>query len=221
MVLAERAFREHPIERHPLFVALEEDRLPEAVARRVACQIFHVVDHFPRLIAALLAALDDYRLRLPLVDNLYAEHGRMDPRRVHVETYRAFLEALGVDDDAVRHSRPSIGVVAYNRALLDLCMHQPAPEALAALGAVEETVARTSPIVGRWAARRGLHRAAGASAHFSEHEELDLRHAQEIYEIAGRLTNAQTRPLVLQGLELGRYYHCRLYTDLLAEAVQS
>jgi hypothetical protein len=138
----------------------------------------------------------------------------MDVARVHVETYRAFLEGLGVDREALARSRPAICVLAYDRALFDLCLHHPRAEGLGALGVVEEIVARVSPVVAR-----SVRAARGNTSlgHFADHEVLDLSHADEIYELASGEADAHL-PLVLQGMRLGWYYHRRLYTDLLAMA---
>jgi pyrroloquinoline quinone (PQQ) biosynthesis protein C len=208
-------FRADPIEKHPLFFALEAGDFSTAEVRQLGLQIFHVVDCFPRFLAAILTNLTDHRLRMPLVENLYCEHGRMDPTLVHVQTYRTFLRSLGVDDAAIAASLPGIPVIAYNRAVLDLCLHHAAAEGLGALGVIEEIVARVSPIVSRYAARQlGLQPAE--RGHFADHEVLDVRHADEIYALAAELYQGASRGDVDQGLQLGMYYHRRLYSDLFA-----
>ena len=106
--------------------------------RIIGLQIFHVVDHFPRFLAALLTSIPDYRMRMPLVENLFEEHGRMSEKAVHVETYRDFLKSLGLSAKDIEASRPLIPVIAYNRAVTDLCLHHPFPEGLGALGVIEE-----------------------------------------------------------------------------------
>jgi pyrroloquinoline-quinone synthase len=212
---ARQLFERDPIERHPLFVELGAGRLSVDRVRVIALQIHHVVDHFPRLLAALLANLADYRMRMPLVENLFEEHGRMDPARVHVVTYGTFLDGLGIDRRAIAESRPAIPVLAYNRAVLDLCLHQPHAEGLGALGVIEEIVARVSPVVARHV--RTMRGADGSLGHFSDHEVLDLSHADEIYELASRaVALGEDREAVVRGMRLGWYYHRRLYSDLLA-----
>jgi pyrroloquinoline quinone (PQQ) biosynthesis protein C len=214
---ARELFERDPIERHPLFVELAGGDLSLDQVRSVALQIHHVVDHFPRLLAAMLANMRDHRLRMPLVENLFEEHGRMDPARVHVETYRAFLEGLGIDRHAIARSEPAICVLAYNRAVLDLCFHHPQAEGLGALGIIEEIVARVSPVVARIV--RSMREGGGSLVHFSDHEVLDLTHADEIYELASQaVLLGENRETVILGMRLGWYYHRRLYADLLAMA---
>lgn len=215
VAFARSLFEASPIELHPLFAALEQGRLNPDEVRRIAIEIHHVVDHFPRLLAALLSSLPHWTLRMTLTENLFEEHGRMQPARVHVETYRAFLVGLGVDPEALAVARPSIPVIAYNRAVLDLCLHHPCAEGLGALGVIEEIVARASPLVARFC-RSHSEGSNPSFGHFSDHQELDPTHAEELYEIAARVAAAEGLGRVRQGMELGFYYHMRLYTDLLA-----
>ena len=71
---ARALFESDPIERHPLLLALAAGELAADEVRSAAIQIGHVVDHFPRLLAAILSNLSDWRLRMPLVQNLFEEH---------------------------------------------------------------------------------------------------------------------------------------------------
>jgi pyrroloquinoline quinone (PQQ) biosynthesis protein C len=204
-------FESDPIEAHPLFERLRHDALSPPAARAIALDIFHVVSHFPRFLSAVLTTLHDHRLRMRLVENLYNEHGAMDPARVHVVTYRTFLRELGLSDADIDSHQPALGAVVYVRAVLALCQREQPAEALATLAVIEEIVARVSPIVGRWGARQGAH----DDSHFGVHEELDLTHADEIYELAGHFWGSHEAE-VRRGLALGMYYQRRLYTDLLA-----
>jgi pyrroloquinoline quinone (PQQ) biosynthesis protein C len=200
---------------HPLFRALENDELDAAGVQRVAIDVFHVVAAFPRFLSALLTNLEDWSLRMELVENLFEEHGRMKPEHVHVVTFQSFLTAIGIPPAVVGASRPGLPALCYTRAMLDLCGRQPAPEAIGALAVVEEIVSRVSPRVAAF----GWARSGGApvGSHFGVHEVVDVTHAEELYAVALRLP-AEAQPAVAQGMELGMYYHRRLYDDLLREA---
>lgn len=212
---ADQLFARQPIEAHPFVEALRHDRLEIEQARIIALQIYHVVDSFPRFLAALLAKVPSWQLRMPLVENLFEEHGRMDPKAVHVETYKLSLAALDLTSADLEASRPSISVLAYTRAVTDLCLHYPYPEGLGALGVIEEIVARVSPIVAGYFRRRTHTAEQGDLVHFQDHEVLDITHANELYELASRAWEAGHQDAVERGLELGMYYHRRLYTDLI------
>ncbi|UYZ11690.1 MULTISPECIES: TenA family transcriptional regulator [Brevibacillus] len=211
--LAQQLFARHEVERHPLFLALHDQTFSSAQAKEAALQIYHVVEHFPRFLSAILTNLPDYRLRMPLVENLFEEHGRINAAHVHLETYKLFLRGIGVTDAEREASRPIIPVLAYNRAVTDLCLHYPYPEGLAALGVIEEIVARVSPLVGAYAA--SAYGGTADLAHFTDHETLDVTHANEIYEVVAQVYAGDNKPLVERGMQLGMYYHTRLYTDIL------
>jgi pyrroloquinoline quinone (PQQ) biosynthesis protein C len=216
---ARELFGSSPIERHPFLSRLGEGAFSHEQAQRAAVEIYHVVDHFPRLLAALLANLPQWTWRMALVENLFEEHGRMEPARVHVETYKVFLTGLGVELEELAVARPAIPVIAYNRAMLDLCLHHPYAEGLGALGVVEEIVARASRLVARFCRERSEQAGPTGSwsmlGHFADHEVLDLTHAHEIYTIAAQAARVEGQAPVRRGMELGWYYHRRLYSDIL------
>lgn len=205
------------IESHPLLQALATDRLSPTEAQAVALDVFFVVRCFPQFLAGLISNLSDYRPRMPLVENLFEEHGRMKHAAVHEETFRLFLTGLGVEEERLAKSEPSIPALAYCRAMLSLCRSEPAPEALGALGVVEEIVARVSPLVSKYGLRHQLG-AHASSAHFGVHEVLDLRHAEEIYELAARSTSDSPERWnqVTRGINMGIYLQRRLYSDLIS-----
>jgi pyrroloquinoline quinone (PQQ) biosynthesis protein C len=211
-------FASQRVEQHALFLLLEGDRLTVDEARAIGLDIFHVVDAFPRFLAAVLTHIGDYRERMNLVENLYAEHGRMREEQVHVVTYRSFLHALGLSDAQIDASEPGLAAQAYVRALLALCGREEPAEALGALGVIEEVVARVSPIVGRYGSR-GLRAGASMGSHFSVHEALDLSHADEIYRLAAHTCARGLENDVRRGIALGFYYQTRLYTDLVSSRV--
>jgi len=212
-------FKQEPVEQHPLFTALATGKLGEAQIHEAALQIYHVVLHFPRFLSAILTNIDDYQTRMPLVENLYEEHGRLNAAYVHSETYRQFLTGIGLGDDAIRSSGPIVPVIAYNRAVTDLCLHYPSSEGLAALGVIEEIVARVSPLVARFALGH-FKKEDPSLFHFTSHETLDLSHSAEIYELVEQRWHPANETAIRRGLALGMYYHRRLYDDILTHITQ-
>jgi pyrroloquinoline-quinone synthase len=206
-------FSGQPIEQHPFFTAIQRGRLSERQIKEAALQIYHVVLYFPRFLSAILTNIPDYQTRMPLVENLFEEHGKMKEPFVHSETYRNFLLGIGLTETEIRKSEPNIPVIAYNRAIVDLCLHHPFLEGLSALGVIEEIVARVSPIVGQFA-RIEYGSNKDELKHFTDHETLDVVHANEIYEVISKYYFGNHKPLIHRGLKLGMYYHRRLYTDI-------
>ncbi len=215
---AQACFHDSPVERLPLFLPFVTGAITRADALRVARQIEPVVEAFPRFLGALLANDLAPELRDTVVDNLYEEQGRMDPSMVHVTTYRRLVADLGGNASARASDRPSVGVLAYVRAMLDLGSRARAAEGAAALAVVEDHVARASLIVGRWLAHadRTL-----KDAHFGVHEVLDLRHADELYALAAHYWDRGQTAEVDAGLAMGTYLHRRLWADVHAAVFAS
>jgi pyrroloquinoline-quinone synthase len=215
---ARARFREAPVEALPLFAPFITGKLAPEQALRVAQEMHAVVEAFPRFLAALLANDLDSELRDTIVDNLYEEQGRMDKTAVHLTTYRALLAMLGDAAPHIRIGRPCVGVVAYVRAVLDLCARGPVAEGAAALAIIEDHVARASLVIGRWIARE---HPTARERHFRVHEALDLRHADELYALAAHYWERDRRSDVEQGLAMGTYLHRRLWADVHAEVFRA
>jgi pyrroloquinoline-quinone synthase len=212
-IVTDELFFSQPIEQHPFFTAIQNGKLSERQIKVAALQIYHVVLYFPRFLSAVLTNIPDYQTRMPLVENLFEEHGKMKEQFVHSETYRNFLLGIGLTETEIRKSEPIIPVIAYNRAIVDLCLHHHFLEGLSALGVIEEIVARVSPIVGQFA-RTKYGSNKEDLKHFTDHETLDVVHANEIYEVVSKYYVGDDRHLIERGLKLGMYYHRRLYTDI-------
>ena len=207
-------FEEQPIESHPFCAALSDGTLSVDDVRHASLCVYHVVKHFPRFLAAILTQLPDYRVRMPLVENLFEEHGHGKEAHVHSVTYEEFLRGIGVSDDEIADSAPGVAEIAYNRAITDLCLHHHWLEGLGALGVIEEIVARVSPIVGQYATATFASNRKSLT-HFTSHAVLDISHANEIYELAAPHYHGDGKAHVRRGMELGMYYHRRLYSDIM------
>jgi pyrroloquinoline-quinone synthase len=212
--IVKELFSRNSIEKHPLFEHLANDRLSARQVHETGLHIYHVVLHFPRFLSAILTNLPDYKVRMPLVENLFEEHGRLNEQYVHSQTYKQFLLGIGLTENTIRQSEASIPVIAYNRAITDLCLHHPFIEGLAALGVIEEIVARVSPVIGAYAQNK-FSGNSESLFHFTSHETLDVSHERELYELVALHYNPETEKQARKGFELGMYYHKRLYTDIL------
>lgn len=209
-------FQQDSIEQHPFIKAIQSGSLTHEQTKRAALHIYHVVKIFPCFIAALLARISETPVRMVLLENVLEEHGNLDENKVHVKMYEQFLLGIGVSQLEMEQSTPSIPIIAYNRAIMDLCTYHSPIEALSALGVVEEINARVSPIIGafstdRYSANKEM------LVHFTKHETLDVTHANEIYDAVNEYYYDRFKEEAVRGLYLGMYYHQRLYTDILQD----
>lgn len=211
-----RLAKRYPMTQHPLITGLVRRRFSVEQNQLIAERFYHVIKHFPRFLAAAIANWDDTHARMPLVENLFEEHGRMNEKHIHVTTYVEYLRQMGIDVERVLRSRPSPACSAYIRSVLNICGNGNRLEGLAALAYVEDIVHQVSREIGQ-ATKRERSDIQDVS-HFSEHEFLDEHHSQEIYHM---LTMASTadEEAVDYGLTMGAFYHYSLYNGILEEVL--
>lgn len=202
---------------HPLIQRITEISLTQEQIKNIALNIYHVVKNFPRFLSAIVTNIGSHDINMVLVDNLYEEYGRMNKEDIHVETYCQFMQQLGITKEEINQSKPHICVIAYVRSVIDLCLHHPYLEGLAALGVIEDIVHQVSDIIGVTANKKKKEQEK--VYHFDEHKELDERHSDEIYDLLV-YSNQEQFAQIERGLLLGIYYHKKLYTDILNEALQ-
>ena len=94
--------------RHPLWLRIEEGRLPRSAFGPFAVQFFLQVREFPRAVSALHASCPDPRERVELAESLYEEEtGRISGCNVsHPELFVRFGEGVGVPRDAMVNGVP-------------------------------------------------------------------------------------------------------------------
>lgn len=221
---AQEIILRNEIETHQLFRGLLNDSFNSSEIESIGLEIFQVVLVFPRFLSAMITRIEDYKLRMDLVENLFEEHGRMKIEKVHSETYINFLKKIGLNEQTILNSRPNLPAIVYTRGILNLCLHENILEGLAALAVIEEIVARVSITTGKFA-RKFSAQEKGHVDHFSDHEVLDLAHSREIYQIVAhyaesqkdRVSKQELERSILLGLELGCYYQKSLYTDIISK----
>lgn len=211
--------------RNPYLVALADGSMPLEAFQATQEQFFFAVEFFSRPMAALVARIPDPARRLDVLHNLLEEHGDLDPARFHVTTFRAFLAAIGADPGRLATLELWPEVRAFNSVLLTACVHDQLEVGVGCMGIVEHAFAGISAAIGRAVVARGWV-SAGRLVHYKLHEEIDERHAEELYRVIEpswdegplRHDSVPRRYYVEQGLELGAYVFDRLYRDLWARA---
>lgn len=181
-------------------------------------QLGHVVIAFPQFLGALVANIPSAEARLPIVDNLLEEHGHLDLKKAHINTFQLFLSSLG-DEASVLTRRPPIpGTRAYIRCLYDQCLHAPWRQGLGCMGVIEEIFSSLSLAIAKGVVESGVVNAANLK-HFTLHEEVDVEHAQGMYRVIEPFWGDPThRAEIRDGMEMGLYLDCRLMDDVEADA---
>lgn len=196
--------------RSPYFIALEDGSMTKAEFVATQQQFFHAVDFFNRPLAALAARIPCTRARMPVVHNVWEEHGEGDAKLWHRNTFQALLARLGGPiDPEVLPRGPEVH--AFNTLLMG-CTDDHRVGA-ACLGAVETLFSPISALIGRGIVSRGW-LPEDQVVHYAVHEVLDIDHGRELLDVVRDDWAGPHRRAVAEGLRLGVYAFDALYRSL-------
>ncbi|WP_342375505.1 iron-containing redox enzyme family protein [Myxococcus stipitatus] len=178
-------------------------------------QFFSAVAHFSRPMALLASRLPRPELRLPLVENVFDEHGRGTLAHGHEQTFLVLLERLGASVERIHDDAFWPEVRKFNAALTGISSFEPTHTALAVFGIIEDLFSGISLELGRGIVSRGW-LAADQVTHYPTHATLDEEHADGFYRQLDAPYEASpaTARDIEQGLVLGGHLFLGLYDDL-------
>jgi pyrroloquinoline-quinone synthase len=185
-------------------------------------QFFWAVVFFSRPMAALAAKIPTPDLRIEVVRNVWEEHGEGDPSKVHGTTFIELLSRLGnvtLEEVDRRALWPEIR--SFNTVLSGTCVLDEYLTAAAVMGIIERMFADISAWIGRGIVSNGW-LAENKLVHYTLHEELDIKHSQDFFDILEKSWNnsAEDRYAIEQGLKLGAYIFNNLYEGLYKSRTQ-
>ncbi|MBD2122269.1 iron-containing redox enzyme family protein [Trichocoleus sp. FACHB-262] len=199
---------------HPYFCWM----IAPATSREAFCNsqlpFRFAVESFSQALAAVLARIPSLEMRLAIVENVAEEHGHGDRWRSHKYTFQQYLQALGATSTGLTKPCPT-SVLAFNQAILNYCLTQPAEVGAAMLGMIEYLYVGISAAIARTLTQRAWV-APGSQSHYAVHEKLDTEHAHDLLQLASPgWQDARSRLSLAQALLLGAHYFWSLYADLL------
>lgn len=119
---------------HPFLERIRQGTLTENQLKYFAGQYHIYCEHFPRFLAAAAANIPDDETRMPIIENLWEEHGEGNLQKSHRILFYKFAAGLGlsVDELHLHAPLPSTRICCEN--LLNICRNEPFIESLGALG---------------------------------------------------------------------------------------
>jgi len=144
-------------------------------------QFLAAVAYFPRPMAVLASRLPDAAQRLPLVENVFDEHGRGTLAQGHERTFRLLLERLGVSATQMERVVVWPEVRSLNAALMGIAAFEDTLTGLAVFGILEDLFSGISLALGQGIVARGWLDAAQV-VHYPTHAGLDELHAEGFYQ---------------------------------------
>ncbi|WNZ60684.1 iron-containing redox enzyme family protein [Myxococcus sp. MxC21-1] len=177
-------------------------------------QFSSAVAHFSRPMAMLASRLPQPHQRLPLVENIFDEHGRGTLAHGHERTFHLLLSRLGVETARVEQHVTWPEVRAFNVALTGIAAFEGPLTGLAVFGIIEDLFSGISLDLGRGIVARGWLQ-HGEVVHYPTHADLDEEHAEGFYrQLDAPYETDAGAAEIEQGLTLGGHLFLELYDAL-------
>jgi pyrroloquinoline-quinone synthase len=119
---------------HPFLDRLAGSELSKEQLKFFTMQYGVYCSFFPRFLAAAAANVPDDRTRMPIMENLWEEHGEGQIEHSHRVLYEQFAAAQGISAADLYDASPLPNTRACVENLLDLCEEGHFLESLGALG---------------------------------------------------------------------------------------
>ena len=194
----------------PYFSSLLNGKMTKEHFIHTQKAFYHAVSYFSRPMCLLASRINSTSARMDLIENIYEEHGEMDPESFHENTFKKWLQRLQPGSEIDLPLAPCID--SFNSALMGVCQADPAEKGICCLGMIEYMFSHISKMIAEsvvqlhWISHQNL-------IHYNLHATLDIKHAQDLFEIVNKLPNSNI-DTCLEGLKLGAFIFSRLFDDL-------
>lgn len=119
---------------HPFIEMIAEGKLTKKQLQYFAEQYSVYCSYFPRFLAAAAANIPDDSTRMPIVENLWEEHGEGKLAKSHRILYNRFARATGLSEAVVKNPKGLPTTLICCENLFNLCQDGHFLESLGALG---------------------------------------------------------------------------------------
>lgn len=119
---------------HPFLKRIEKGDMSFEQLQYFAIEYAEYCYHFPRFLALTAGNIPDDLTRMPIIENLWEEHGSGKYSGSHRQLYNKFLEALDIDPRTLDKHPKLPDTITCVQTLLDMCKNDHFVKSLGALG---------------------------------------------------------------------------------------
>ena len=203
------------IKDQPYFRLLNQDRMSFETFKYSQVNFYKSVLKFSKPLFVLCSRIDNYEDRLKILENIFDEHGNGNLKDTHGNTYKTYLNSLGIGDNKFPESYEHVSCSNFFSEVEKIVSLGNIDKALAMYGIIEDRYTEISSFVAKivlknkWIDKENL-------IHYSTHEELDKYHAMLFYSIIEqRWEKEKSQNQIKKGLNIGNELVLRLFNDLL------
>ena len=173
--------------RHPFYQAWNDGTLSREALKQYACQYYHFVKDFPRMVSAVHSNTPDFSVRQELLRNLMDEEQGSEN---HPALWMRFANAVGASDEHVLATAPLPTTTALVNTMMENCRNGSFQEGSATLYAYEAQVPEVSRVKIDGLRKHYGVTDATAIKFFAVHEEADAYHSRSEREMIEQHTPA-------------------------------
>ena len=210
IIEAQQTWADLNLFKSPYFSSLLNGKMTKEHFVHTQKAFYHAVSYFSRPMCLLASRINSTSARMDLIENIYEEHGEMDAESFHENTFKKWLQRLQSGSEIDLPLAACID--SFNSALMGVCQADPVEKGICCLGIIEYMFSHISKTIAEsavqlnWISHQNL-------IHYNLHADLDVKHAQDLFEIVNKLPNSNVDPC-LEGIRLGAFIFARLFDDL-------
>lgn len=194
----EEAIAEWPLENHSFLERFAAGGFDQDAIRWWAIKMLPGSNRFNQAFLKVTARVDDYRARILLLNNIYSEHGNLNPDEAHVALYIRFMRGIGCSRIDVHEDDGAFRVPELRFKRFEIQDNEPIIWSLGRFAAIECVL---PGVFTRY--MEGLRKIfPGIDDHtieyFPIHCELDPEHTDQLLEVAGIYVNSEVDVMTFQ-----------------------
>lgn len=183
---------------HPFLLRIKSASLSNEQLKFFCAQYSIYCSYFPRFLAAAAANVPDDRTRMPIMENLWEEHGEGQISKSHRVLFENFASAFGLDASALSQVSPLPNTRACVENMLDLCEEGHFLESLGALGPGTEFFTRDEYLLILNGLRQYEQLTEDHLEFWEVHTELDEEHYNEMIDSLRPWTKSSTEESMIR-----------------------
>lgn len=200
------------VQDHPYFKMLSSGKMSKDQFLQTQIEFAPLVQFFNRPMAQVIANIPDAMLRIALVDNLWEEHGKGVPEKVHGKTILTLIDRLGGDSSLIQRDVFSPNVRIFNEALRGASAFENYRFSAAMFSGIERTFVNVSTEICQGIIDQGW-LPADRITHYALHKEIDIQHAEDFLLVVNDdWDRAEHKQMIKAGIQFGASLFLNVYT---------
>jgi pyrroloquinoline-quinone synthase len=205
------------LEEHPYFQALLSGKVSKSQFLKSQIEFSHAVSFFSRPMAQVISNIPETIPRMAIVDNLWEEHGKGIPEKVHGQTILTLIDRLGGNSSEIDQTSLTPNIEIFNQSLRGASAFEDYRFAASMFGAIERTFVDISGMICSAIINNGW-LPEGKITHYSLHKEIDIIHAEDFLKVVNNdWDNEDHRKTIKDGVMFGAYLFTNVYSGFYSD----